>query len=115
MQPEARSERPRLSGRVRGALASRLAQSATMRVTVPQRANGPWRSSPQAASSPAAVRWKTAAPGQATGYKARCTRSASSRSAMTAVGSLPICLPMRSTATDRICSACAFESWVRPV
>ncbi len=43
------------------------------------------------------------APRQATGYKERWPRSASSSSARTAVGSRPICAPMRSTATDRIC------------
>lgn len=49
------------------------------------------------------------------GYKLRWTRSASSSSAMTVAGSLPACLPTRSTATDRICSACAFESCLSPV
>lgn len=51
----------------------------------------------------------------AVGYKARWMRSASSSSAMAAAGSLPICFPMRSTATDRTCSACALESCLSPV
>jgi hypothetical protein len=51
----------------------------------------------------------------AIGYKARWMRSASSSSAIAAAGSLPICLPIRSTATDRTCSACALESCLSPV
>lgn len=50
-----------------------------------------------------------------TGYNARWTRSASSSSASRSAGRLPICRPRRSTATDRICSAWAFEFCLSPV
>ena len=49
------------------------------------------------------------------GYRPRCRRSASSMSSMIAFGTTPSRSPTRSTAIDRICSACAFESRSSPV
>ena len=49
------------------------------------------------------------------GYRARWRRRASSICSMTSAGTRPIRGPMRSTATDRTCSACALESARSPV
>src|ERR1039458_10264127 len=48
-------------------------------------------------------------------YRARCSRSASSSMTRSSGGTTPMRAPMRSTATDLTCSACAFESRSSPV
>ncbi len=48
-------------------------------------------------------------------YRARCSRSASSSMTRSSGGTAPMRAPMRSTATDLTCSACAFESRSSPV
>ena len=47
---------------------------------------------------------------RASSYRPRCRRNASSTSSMIGFGTTPRRLSSRSTATDRTCSACAFES-----
>lgn len=51
----------------------------------------------------------------ASGQRARWSRSASSRSAWSSVVIRPTRRPMRSTAIERTCSACALESTASPV
>ena len=47
-------------------------------------------------------------------YRARCRRSASSTSLMSPGGMLPTLVPTWSIDTERTCSACVFESRLRP-
>ncbi len=49
------------------------------------------------------------------GQSARWSRNASSSAATRSLSRTPSRWPTRSTATDRTCSAWAFESWSRPV
>ncbi len=72
---------------------------------------------PQSFTPPFGINWRACAPRSdfTSVYNERWSLSASSSCAITAGGTTATLAPMRSTATEPTCSACALESRCSPV
>ena len=117
----------RLRTAVEGALSERAARRPARRAgpVEPRRRAGPLRHDQDGRGAPVgrlpqagdhvAGGAAGAVPAGMTGQRPRCRRRAASTSAMRPGGTAPTRRPTRSTAIERTCSACTFESRGKPV